>query len=93
MQEPVYFLSGLYFPLRTLGALGLVSAGLVPLGFGIDAMRQVLLGRDAHGILPLGVEIAILAIGSVAFLGTARLALAHLENLAKREGKLTQRWQ
>jgi len=29
----------------------------------------------------------------VAFLALARLALAHLERLSKREGRLTQRWQ
>lgn len=91
--EPVYFLSGLYFPLRTLGALGMAAAALVPLGFGVDAMRQVVLGADARGLLPVGVELAILAALSAVFLVLARVALAHLETLSKREGRLTQRWQ
>ena len=93
LQEPVYFLSGLYFPLRALGALGGLAAGIVPLGLGVDAMRQVLLGPGAHGLLPLGVEAWILAGFSLAFIVLARVALAYLEGLSKREGRLTQRWQ
>jgi ABC-2 type transport system permease protein len=92
-QEPVYFLSGLYFPIRTLGALGGVAAGLIPLGLGIDAMRQLLVGPAAHGLLPARVELAALAAFAVAFGFAARWSLAHLERLSKREGRLTQRWQ
>jgi ABC-2 type transport system permease protein len=93
LQEPVYFLSGLYFPLRTLGAIGLVAAGLVPLALGTDAMRQVLLGEAARGLLPLRIEAALLTGLSVVLLVCARAALAYLENMSKREGRLTQRWQ
>ena len=93
LQEPVFFLSGLYFPLRALGALGALAAGIVPLGLGVDAMRQVLMGPGAHGLLPLGAEAWILAGFTVAFLVLARASLAYLEGLSKREGRLTQRWQ
>jgi len=93
LQEPVYFMSGLYFPLRALGPLGLVLAGLMPLGLGVDAMRQVLIGAAARGLLPVGVETAILFAFTVLFLVLARVALDHLERLSKREGRLTQRWQ
>jgi ABC-2 type transport system permease protein len=93
LQEPVFFLSGLYFPIRALGSFGALAAGLVPLGLGVDAMRQVLLGAEARGLLPLEVEIALLAVLGVAFLFLARAALAYLEGLSKREGRLTQRWQ
>ncbi len=93
LQEPVFFLSGLYFPIRALGALGAVAAGLVPLGLGVDAMRQVLLGAAARGLLPVGTEVALLAGLAVAFFVLARAALAFLENLSKQEGRLTQRWQ
>jgi ABC-2 type transport system permease protein len=93
LTEPVYFLSGLYFPLRTLGALGAVAAGLIPLALGVDAMRQVLLGAAAHGLLPVRLEVAALALFGAAFLVLSRLALTHLERLSKREGRLTQRWQ
>jgi ABC-2 type transport system permease protein len=93
LQEPAYFLSGLYFPLRTLGALGAVAAGVVPLGLGVDAMRQVLLGAGARGFLPIGTEVALLAVLTAVMLVLARLSLGYLESLAKREGRLTQRWQ
>lgn len=93
LQEPVFFLSGLYFPIRALGSLGAVAAGVVPLGLGVDAMRQVLLGAEARGLLPIRVEVAILAALAVAFLFLARASLAYLEGLSKREGRLTQRWQ
>lgn len=92
-QEPVYFLSGMYFPLRTLGPLGLVAAGLVPLALGIDAMRQVLLHAEARPMLPLRTEVLALVGFAVVLLAGARWSLAYLENLSKREGRLTQRWQ
>lgn len=92
-QEPVYFLSGLYFPIRTLGAFGGVAAAVIPLGLGVDAMRQVLLGAGARGLIPLGPEVALLAAVALGFLGLAAVAMRHLENLSKREGRLTQRWQ
>jgi ABC-2 type transport system permease protein len=93
LQEPVFFLSGLYFPLRALGALGSLAAGLVPLGLGVDALRQVLMGAGAHGLLPLPTETLMLVGFTVLFGILARVSLAHLEGLSKREGRLTQRWQ
>jgi ABC-2 type transport system permease protein len=93
MLEPVYFLSGLYFPLRTLGALGGLAAGLIPLALGVDALRQIMLKGDAHGLMPVGLETAILSVLAVVFFACARLSLRYLENLSKREGRLTQRWQ
>jgi len=93
LQEPVYFLSGLYFPIRSIGGLGAVAAGVLPLTLGTDAIRQVLLGADAHGLLPLPLEALALAGFGAVFLYLARVSLAHLEGLSKREGRLTQRWQ
>ena len=93
MQEPVYFLSGLYFPIRSLGAVGIAAAGVLPLTLGTDALRQVLLGKAARGLLPLWLEALILAGFCVLFLWLAGRALDYLETLAKREGRLTQRWQ
>jgi ABC-2 type transport system permease protein len=93
LQEPVYFLSGLYFPIRSLGGLGAVAAGILPLTLGTDAIRQVLLGADAHGLLPLRLEALALAAFGALFLYLARVSLAHLEGLSKQEGRLTQRWQ
>ena len=93
LQEPVYFVSGLYFPIRSLGPFAAIAAGLVPLTLGVDALRQVLLGPAARGFLPAHTETAILAGFAAAFLVLARVALAHLERLSKQEGRLTQRWQ
>jgi ABC-2 type transport system permease protein len=93
LQEPVYFLSGLYFPIRSIGGLGAVAAGILPLTLGTDAIRQVLLGADAHGLLPLRLEASGLAALGALFLYLARVSLAHLEGLSKKEGRLTQRWQ
>lgn len=93
LLEPVQFVSGLYFPIRTFGAIATLAVGLVPLGLGVDAMRQVLLGSAARGVLPLPIEAALLAGQAVVFLIAARLALGYMESLSKREGRLTQRWQ
>jgi len=93
LQEPVYFISGLYFPIRSLGPMAAVAAGLLPLTLGVDALRQVLLGEGARGLLPVATETAILLGFAAAFLVLARFSLAHLEGLSKREGRLTQRWQ
>ncbi len=93
LQEPVYFLSGLYFPIRSLGAFGAVVAGVLPLTLGADAIRQVLLGPAARPLLPLAWEALGLAGFSVLFLWLAHVLMAHLEHLSKPEGRLTQRWQ
>ena len=45
------------------------------------------------GVLPVGTEMAILAVMGVVFLVAARIALRYLEHLARREGRLTLRWQ
>jgi ABC-2 type transport system permease protein len=94
LQEPIYFLGGVTVPLRALGPVaGIVSATL-PLAVGLDAMRQLTFpGPASAGVLPVGIEIAILAAMAVVFLVAARFALAYLERLARREGRLTLRWQ
>ena len=93
LVEPVYFLSGLYFPIRTLGAFAWVAAGIVPLTLGVDALRQVLLGPAAHRLLALPWELLALAGFCVLFLWLAHVSLEVLERLSKREGRLTLRWQ
>ena len=94
LQEPIYFLGGVNFPLRAIGPLAGVMMATLPLAVGLDAMRQlVFAGSDVQGILPVGTEIAILALMGVVFIVGARFALRHLEHLARREGRLTLRWQ
>jgi ABC-2 type transport system permease protein len=103
MEEPIFFSSGFYFPiggLTQVGAWGraIALAGtFIPAGLGLDAMRQLTLGETAFGgalwIFTAEVELLLLAILAVVFLVLARYALAYLEFLAKREGKLTSRHQ
>jgi len=91
-QEPVYLLAGFYFPIRNLGAGIAAVASLFPLALGIDAIRQTALGSDT-GFLPVGTEVACLALLSVLFLILARRMLHTMEDRAKTEGRLTLKWQ
>ena len=94
LQEPIYFLGGVNFPLAAIGPIAGLMIATLPLAVGLDAMRQlVFAGSETNGVLPVGTEIAILAVMGVVFLVGARIALKHLEYLARREGRLTLRWQ
>jgi ABC-2 type transport system permease protein len=94
LQEPIYFLGGVNFPLRAIGPIAGLMMATLPLAVGLDAMRQlVFAGSDVEGVLPVGTEIAILVAMGIVFLVGARIALRYLEHLARREGRLTLRWQ
>jgi ABC-2 type transport system permease protein len=93
LQEPVYLLSGLNYPVRTLGSVLSVLAGALPLTLGVDALRQVLFTEYADGLLPVWLEIVLLAVQSVLFLALAWWSLRHLERRAREEGRLTIRGQ
>jgi len=45
-QEPVYLVSGMYFPVKFLGKLGFFSS-LIPLTIGLDGLRQLLFKEGA----------------------------------------------
>jgi ABC-2 type transport system permease protein len=93
--EPVYFVSGLNFPIARLGVLGSVAISLVPLAVGLDAMRQLAFAGAAYPVGTPGplVEAVILLVMVVVFIGLSRWALAILERLARREGRLSVRLQ
>jgi ABC-2 type transport system permease protein len=93
MQEPIYLASGFYFPVRNLGFLISTVASIIPITLGLDAMRQELFGAVANGLLPVAIELAILCVLAVLFLVLARYSLRYMENLGRREGRLTLRWQ
>jgi len=94
LQEPIYFLGGVNFPIRHLGVVSGLVVATLPLAVGLDAMRQLVFpGRASEGVLPVGTEMLILVAMGVVFLVAARLALGWLETLARREGRLTLRWQ
>ena len=89
-QEPVYLLTGLYFPVRTLGGFAAVGASLIPMALGLDAMRQLLLPGTKQ-LLPVGAEVAALCVQLVAFALVARSSLLMMERLARRDGRLVSR--
>jgi ABC-2 type transport system permease protein len=91
LQEPVYLLSGLNYPVRTLGPAAFLAA-VLPLTIGMDAMRQILFA-DADGLFDLPWEIALLVVMAALFIDVARRLLAYLERRARQEGRLTMRWQ
>lgn len=98
LQEPVFFLSGTNFPLRylfvnNLQFLTTLISAVVPVGFGLDALRQLLFPGQIQGVLPWGWELAILAVMGVVFVLAAYLMLKRMEWLAKVEARLSLRWQ
>ena len=93
--EPIYFVSGLNFPVGRLGLLGSLAISILPLAVGLDAMRQLAF-VDAPGLggtPPPAVEAAILVAMTVIFIVAARWMLGALERRARRDGRLSARWQ
>jgi ABC-2 type transport system permease protein len=92
--EPIYFVSGLNFPIGRLGAIGAIAIGVLPLAVGLDAMRQLAF-VDAPGLTGTpspAIEAGILVLMTVIFIAFARWMLATLERRAREEGKLSIRW-
>lgn len=90
-QEPIYLVSGFYFPIKNLNFWVAAAASIIPLTLGLDAMRQLSFpSGSAYGFLTVSNELVILAVLSVVFLVAARYLLAHVEKLAIREGRLTE---
>jgi len=90
-QEPVYLLSGFYFPIKSLNFWVAIAASAIPLTLGLDSMRQLVSPSGALlGFLPVTTEIAVLLVLSALFLIGARSMLAYMERRAVREGRLTE---
>ncbi len=90
-QEPIYLLSGFYFPVKNLGFWVAVGASFIPLTLGLDAMRQLLFPSGAAlGFLTVPVEVAVLSVLCVLFLFAARWLLGYMERIAIREGRLLE---
>jgi ABC-2 type transport system permease protein len=92
-EEPVYFVSGLNFPVGRLGILGALAIATIPLAVGLDAMRQLAFagGATSFGTPPPEIELLILLVMAAVFLVVARVFLGAIERLARREGRLTSR--
>lgn len=95
LQEPVFLLSGFYFPVRALGFVAALGASVIPITLGLDAMRQLLFPTMMAQFLFLDVriELGALAVLSIGYLWLAQRALSYMEDLARREGRLTIRGQ
>jgi len=92
LQEPIYLASGFYFPVKAMGFWVATFASIIPLTLGLDAMRQLLFTSDPSlGFLTVGVEILILAVLGVLFIGGAFLMLTKLEEIGRRDGRLIER--
>jgi ABC-2 type transport system permease protein len=92
LQEPVYLVSGFYFPVKTMGNVIATFASIIPLTLGLDAMRQLLFpSEEASGFLNVWVEAGIMAVMAVVFIAIAWYALKRLEEVGRREGRLIER--
>ncbi|MEO8229012.1 MAG: ABC transporter permease [Chloroflexota bacterium] len=95
LAEPVYFVSGLNFPVAALGRLGALALATIPLATGLDAMRQLAFAGNAGppAFLPPEAEALVLVAMTAFFILLARYMLRMLEQRARREGRLTVRWR
>lgn len=91
MQEPVYLVSGFYFPIKSFNFWIAAAASFIPLTLGLDAMRQLVFPSGALlGFLSVRVEITVLIALCIVFLTGAKYLLDYMERLAIREGRLTE---
>lgn len=93
--EPVYFVSGLNFPVGRLGALGTVAIATIPFAVGLDAMRQLVFAGQPYitGTPSPEVEALILVAMTVVFTLAARWMIRTIERMARQRGSLSIRWQ
>ena len=92
LQEPVYLLSGFYFPVRNFGFVLAAAASILPLTLGLDAMRQLIFASGPSlGFVSVPLEIGGLVVLCFGFIAAAKLWLDRIETLAVREGTLTDR--
>ena len=89
--EPVYLVSGMYFPISSFNFWVAAAASIIPLTLGLDAIRQLIFQSGATlGFLNVSLELEILLGLCITFLFGARALLGYMERLAIREGRLTE---
>jgi len=95
LVEPVYFVSGLNFPVGKLGALGAVAIATIPFAVGLDAMRQLVFAGEPYitGTPSPQVEALILVGMTIGFTLAARWLIRTIERMARGRGSLSIRWQ
>ncbi len=90
-QEPVFLLSGMYFPIKSFNFWVAAAASLIPLTLALDAMRQLIFpSRAALGFLDVNVEMGALLVLGIVFIVAAKLLLDKMETIAIQEGRLTE---
>jgi len=90
-QEPIYLVSGFYFPIKSFNFWVAAVASFIPLTLGLDAMRQLIFPSGAAlGFLNVNLEIAVLVVLCIVFLIGAKFLLDYMERLAIREGRITE---
>ena len=90
MQEPIYFLSGFYFPVRSLGAVVGGVGSLIPLTLGLDAIRQLILPGTPQ-FIPLSVEVLAVVAQIIAYAALSQISLRYLERRARQDARLILR--
>ena len=91
VQEPVSLASGFYFPIKFFPFWVAAVASFIPLTLGLDAIRQLIFASGPTlGFISISLEIWILLGLSIVFVTGARFLLKKMENLAKKEGRLTE---
>jgi ABC-2 type transport system permease protein len=88
MQEPVEFLSGLIFPLNKMPLMLLSLSYLLPLTFGLVAVRLTLLGGAV--MTDVAVPLVVLAAMVAVFSALATWLIGYAEHSAKRKATLTE---
>src|SRR5207237_3898988 len=87
LQEPIYFLSGFYFPVRSLGAVVGGVGSLIPLTLGLDAIRQLVLPGTPQ-FIPLHWEIVAVVGQIVLYAVLSQVSLRYLERRARQAARL-----
>lgn len=93
-QEPIYLLSGFYFPVKSLGYTLALIASFIPVTLALDGMRQLLIpGGEKMGFVPVWQSLIVLSVMAILLPMLAYYGLAFMERLAKKEGRIITRWQ
>lgn len=91
LQEPIYFLSGFYFPVKFLPFWLQLAASIIPVTFGLDAIRRILI--LGAGLSEVSLHVVVLAIFWLVLFFVAKWTLRYMEDHGRSEGRLTLRWQ
>lgn len=88
IQEPLMFFSGMIFPLQAMPKGLLIFSYLLPLTFGLIAVRLTLLGGAS--LFDVTTPLAILAAMVVVLFVVATWLIGYAERTAKAQATLTQ---